>query len=50
MPPEAAAACVYSAASFIHVQVISKKNKNNKRYNSKWGWDPAGEWQREEWQ
>lgn len=32
MPPETAAACVYNAASFIHVQTISQ-NKPKKKSN-----------------
>lgn len=31
MPPETAAACVYNAASFIHVQTISKNRLLQKK-------------------
>lgn len=36
MPPETAAACVYNAVSFIHIQMISKNRApaKNKKYKN----------------
>lgn len=42
VPPETASACVYSAASFIHVQVITKSKAAALKQKEKW-WSLNGD-------